>query len=56
MTVLSPSSLSVVTVLTAAMLMTGCVVYGSPTDQDKQLWSDHNGPLSWAECSECTLV
>ena len=37
----------------AALLVTGCVVYGSSTDQDKQLWSDNNGSFSWTDCSEC---
>ena len=40
-------------ILTAALLMTGCVVYGSPTDQDKQLWSDHDPTPSWTDCGEC---
>ena len=40
--------------LTATLLVTGCVVYGSPTDQDKQLWSNHGPePLTWVDCCEC---
>ena len=44
------------TLLTVVLLMTGCVVHGSPsTDQDKHSWSDRD-PFSWNDCSECSTV
>ena len=44
-------------VLTTALLMTGCVVYGSPSDQDNQLWSDrHDPPPSWTDCVSDVVI
>ena len=35
-------------VLLTALLMTGCVVYSSPSDQDRS----NQGPFSWTDCCE----
>ena len=41
--------------ITVVLLMTGCVVHGSSTDQEEHSWSDHD-PFSWNDCSECSTV